>query len=147
MSHRKKLRRLNEVIVSLTPALERYYRRFFAFAGLWNIVLTLGAMLLITIRPGSFSLIGMADPGSMLPYYALLPQVTLFGFGYYSLSQNLASNHYILKLGVLGKTAFFLAVIAYYWQGLIGLLPVLILTCDMIQVCMFIEFLHRLKRR
>ena len=137
---------LRTAVEMLSPRLARYYRGFFIFAGLWNCSLTLTGLLLMTVDNGIFCYIGLHDPDTLLPYYALLPQVTLFGIGYYTLSRDLARNHDIIKLGAAGKTFFFLAVIYYYAKGELNIYPVLVLIGDMIQVFLFIEFLTRMRR-
>jgi len=132
-------------VAALSPRLRRHYRRFFLFAGAWNAFWTLGALLLATVDPGLFRLVGIRDPGSLLPYYALLPQVTLFGVGYALVGLDLARNHTIILLGAVGKTIFFLAVLYFYARGEINLFLVAVLTGDMIQVGLFVEFLLRMR--
>jgi hypothetical protein len=128
----------------LSPRLRRHYRRFFLFAGAWNCVLTLGALLFATLDADSFRFVGIREPGTLLPYYALLPQVTLFGIGYAMVGLDLARNHAILVLGALGKTSFFLAVMYSYTRGDVNLVLFYLLTGDMIQVGLFVEFLWRM---
>ena len=129
----------------LSPRLRRHYRKFFLFAGAWNCFWTLGALLLASVDPGLFRLVGIGDPGTLLPYYALLPQVTLFGIGYALVGLDVFRNHAIIWLGAVGKTIFFLAVLYFYARGDINLVLVAVLTGDMIQVGLFLEFLLRMR--
>jgi hypothetical protein len=115
------------------------------FAGAWNCVLTLGALFFATLDPAHFRFVGIEQPGTLLPYYALLPQVTLFGIGYALLARDLTRNHAILALGAAGKTVFFLAVITYYFRGEINLVLVALLIGDMVQVGIFLDFLRRMR--
>lgn len=130
----------------LSPALKRFYRRFFLFAGGWNCVLTLGALLILSFASDPFPLVGIRDPGILLPYYALLPQVTLFGVGYALVGLEPERNHAIIVLGAVGKTIFFLAVVFYYIRGELNLVLPCLLIGDMLQVCLFVEFLLRMRR-
>lgn len=109
-------------------------------------MLTLGALAIVSVDENAFHLVGMTEPGSLLPYYALLPQITLFGVGYALVGVNLSRNHAMIVLGAVGKTIFFLAVLYYYLRRRVNLIPLVLLTGDMIQVCLFVEFLVRIRR-
>ncbi|MQA31783.1 MAG: hypothetical protein GEU82_18435 [Luteitalea sp.] len=89
----------------------------------------------------------MRQPDSLFPYYALLPQVMLFGIGYAVVGLDLARNHTIVVLGAFGKTLFSLAVARYYLLGEVNFVLACLLVADMIQVCVFVEFLLRVRAR
>lgn len=96
---------------------ERFFRRFFLLAALYNI----GAGTVTVLFPQLFfSLFGLPEVNHAFVMRALGMFVGIYGYGFYLVSTDLRLHHGFAMLGLIGKT---LGVIGWAYYTVIGEIP------------------------
>ena len=115
-----------------------YYKRMFFIGAIFNFVAGLGALF----GRGHIETLASASPAVGPVGMELLGAlVIVFGIGYWIVSQDIARNHGIVTLGIIGK----LSVVAIFVQHVIvGDIPMALaapISGDLIFAALFAEFL------
>jgi len=117
---------------------EKYYRNLFLIGAIWNWSAT--TIFFFAYEP-IFSLAGMEVPANPLFLRLFLSLAFVFGIGYYWVSRDIANNHAIVKLGIMGKLSVFVLMTFYWIEGDVKLSLVPTGVVDLIFAILYLEFL------
>jgi len=124
-----------------------YYRVLFLFGGIWNIGGAIPSWLGAILVPDmAFASAGMSPPAVLFPYHAMYSFIITFGIGYIIVSRDIAKNHGIVVLGIIGKTLFFIACAIAFASKEANLMVLLTGIVDILFACLFLEFLFSVKK-
>jgi len=124
-----------------------YYKILFLVAGLWNLGAAIPCWLGGVIMPDfTFGIFDMPAPSSLFHFHAMFGFILIFGIGYIMVSRDIAKNHGIIFLGLLGKILFFIDCIFALILKEANLMLVFVGIIDLIFAVLFIEFLLSAKR-
>lgn len=82
---------------------EKFYRRMFLVASLWNLI---GGVAIILLTDWIFSGIYLKPPQPPAYYQSWIALFMTFGVGYYMVYRSMYTNKNIVVLGIIGKIAF-----------------------------------------
>ena len=124
-----------------------YYKSLFFIGGLWNLGGAIPSWLgAIYVPDFAFGSVGMAVPGVLFPYLAMYSFIITFGIGYIIVSRDIAKNHGIVVLGIIGKTLFFVQCAIAFASNEANLLLLLTGIVDVVFAALFLEFLLSVRR-
>ena len=124
-----------------------YYKGLFLIAGLWNLGGAIPAWLGAIYMPGlTFGSSGIAVPAVLFPYHAMYAFIITFGIGYIIVSRDIAKNHGIVVLGIIGKVLFFTSCVGAYASKEANLLVLLTGIGDLVFAFLFLKFLLSVRR-
>ena len=86
-------------------------------------------------------------PEQTLWFFFSFVIVFVFGVGYYFISRDVERNRDIIKLGLVGKIAFFLMVFSYWQKGDVSTIAFSLVFGDAIISMLFAQVLYSLKNR
>lgn len=134
------------IIVDTNMEKKDYYKYLFIIGGIWNLILAVPQLLLSFVDGRNFFL-EVNLTGEALMFYQIFRLFVIgIGFGYTWVGLNINRNHGIVLLGIIGKILGFTYVLTYFFLSEIELFQVIVGTCDLIWVILFIEFLINYKR-
>lgn len=124
-----------------------YYKSLFFIAGLWNLGGAIPSWLGAVFVPDlAFGNLGITPPAVLFPYLAMYAFIFTFGIGYIIVSRDIAKNHGIVVLGIVGKTLFFIHCVIAFVLKEANVMLLLTGIGDMVFVGLFVEFLLSVRR-
>ena len=128
-------------------ARETYYPSLFRVASLYNIgVSVIFSIAYLTI----FHFLGLRPPLYPALLHLFMVLVFVFGLGFYWVSQDIYSNHGIVKMAVIAKILVFVVLLLHAFLGRLDAALVVPGLADFVFAVLFIEFLfnyHRVPRK
>ena len=125
---------------------DSYYKNLFIFGAVWNIFVGVACILASLILFDISKLFGMATPPSLMWLHLYFIYVSIFGIGFYIVSNDITKNHGVVILGILEKLAIFIVALIYCIIGHINIVAVLLVSVDLVLACLFLEFLINFER-
>lgn len=123
---------------------DRFWTRFFAFAGIFNLIVGLVLMIDPSLMGKSWSVL---PPDDWFFLRIAGAAITAFGIGYLMVAADLDRHRGIVWIGVIGKALVILVTMIYWIDGTIGFRTVSLALVDLIFVLGFLRFLTRYAAR
>jgi hypothetical protein len=123
----------------------KYYKYLFFFGGCYNLIALL-MFVFLTMIDGFLPFLGMENPPSLLFANVLGTVIGALAIAYFMLSKDISKNHGLIEAGAVGRTLAFVIVLIYSILGHCNwILPVL-LSADLLQAALYVEFLINHKK-
>ena len=125
---------------------KKYYKIVFLFGGVYNII----GLILLGILPifinSIFPFFGITNPASLLFVHIFVVIIASFSVGYFMLFKDISKNHGLVLTGAIGRAATFIVVVIYLILGYCNWIFLLLLSADILQAALYVEFLVNYKK-
>jgi hypothetical protein len=124
---------------------KKYYKILFLIGGFYNII---GAILLGVLPiffDGIFPFFGITNPNNLLFVHIFTAIIASVAIGYFMLFKDISKNHGLVIVGAAGRAVTFIIALIYLIQGDCNWLFLVLLSPDIIQAVLYVEFLINYK--